>query len=68
MDGFFYWDVLESIVKVPVPLYNNPRLFYDLNLVFIHNGDAVVITELSNGDKRCTVEVVENMSVGCQNG
>ena len=41
---FFDWDVPESIVGVPVPLHNNPRVFYDLNLVLIQNGDAVVVT------------------------
>ena len=68
LEGFFYWDAPESIVRVPVALHNNLRFFYDLNLVLIQNGDAVVVTELSKGDKRCTVEVVENVSVGCRDG
>ena len=68
LEGFFDWDVPDSIVKVPVALHKNSRLFYDLNLVLIQNGDAVVVTEFPNGDKRCTVEVVRNVSVGCRDG
>ena len=49
--GFFDLDVPESIVKVPVALNNNLRFFNDLNLVFIQNGDAVVVTELPKGYK-----------------
>ena len=43
-DGLFDWDVPESIVEVPVTLHNNLRVFDDLNLVLIQNGDAVVVT------------------------
>ena len=65
---FFYWDVPESIVRVPMDLHNNCRLFYDLNLVLIQDGDAAVVTEFPKGYKRCTVEVVKNVGVGCRDG
>ena len=65
-DGSFNWDVPESIVEVPVPLHYNSRIFDDLNLVLIQDGNTVVITKLSKGDKRSTVEVVKDMSVGCR--
>ena len=68
MEGFFYWDVPESIVKVPVALHKKLRFFYDLNLVLIYNGDAVVITELPKGYKICTMEVIKNVSVGYRDG
>ena len=62
---FVNWGVPESIVKVTVALHNNFRFFYDLNLVLIQNGNTVVVTEFPRGDKRCTVEVVKNVDVGC---
>ena len=67
-EGFFDWDVPESIVRVPMALHNNFRFFYDLNLVLIQDGYAVLVTELPKGYKRCTVEVVKDVGVGCQDG
>ena len=68
MEGFFDWDVPESIVKVTVALHNNLRFFYEINLVLIQNGNIVVVTEFPKGYKRCTVEVVKNVSIGCRDG
>ena len=66
--GFFDCDVPESIVEVPVPLHKKSKVFDDPNLVLIQNGDAVVVTYFPKGDKRSTVEVVEDMNVGCRSG
>ena len=68
MEGFFDWDVPESIVKVPVALHNNLRFFYEINLVLIQNGNIVVVTEFPKGYKRCTVEVFKNVSVAYRDG
>ena len=68
LEWVFYWDVPESIIRVPVALHNKFRFFYDLNLVLIQDGDAAVVTELPKGYKRCTVEVVKNVGVACQEG
>ena len=61
-------DVPAAIVRVPMALHNNFRFFYDLNLVLIQDGDAVVVKDLPKGYKICTVEVVKNVGVGCQDG
>ena len=48
-------------------LNDNLIVFYDLYIVLVEDGDAVIVTELSKRDESASFQIVENKScLGCR--